>query len=68
MKTRLVWVVWINAFADLFSGMFLLMYQPAYFKYVLNYSVEKTGFIGAIPTLSHIPMKFLFGYSSDKFK
>ncbi|KAI6216667.1 hypothetical protein M3Y99_01806500 [Aphelenchoides fujianensis] len=39
-------VVWLNAFADLFSGMFLLMYAPSYFKYVLNFSVENTGIIG----------------------
>ncbi|KAI1717195.1 major facilitator superfamily domain-containing protein [Ditylenchus destructor] len=68
LTNRLVWVVWFNAFVDLFSGMFLLMYQPSYFKYVLNYSVEKTGFLGALPSLSHMPLKFLFGYCSDKLK
>lgn len=58
----------MNAFADVFSGMFLLMYQPSYFKYVLHYSVEETGFLGALPTLLHMPLKFIFGYCSDKFK
>ncbi|KAH7696514.1 Major Facilitator Superfamily protein [Aphelenchoides avenae] len=37
-------------------------------KYVLNYSVEETGFLGALPSFSHMPLKFLFGYCSDKFK
>jgi hypothetical protein len=61
-------VVWLNAFTDLFSGMFLLMYLPSYMKYVLNYSIEETGFLGALPSFSHMPLKFLFGYCSDKFK
>uniref|UniRef100_A0A183BUK4 MFS domain-containing protein n=1 Tax=Globodera pallida TaxID=36090 RepID=A0A183BUK4_GLOPA len=68
LRSRLIWVVWLNAFADLFSGVFLLMYIPTYLNYVLHYGIEKTGFLGALPSLSHIPLKFLFGYCSDKFK
>uniref|UniRef100_A0A915DAD6 Major facilitator superfamily (MFS) profile domain-containing protein n=1 Tax=Ditylenchus dipsaci TaxID=166011 RepID=A0A915DAD6_9BILA len=48
--------------------MYLLMYQPSYFKYVLNYSIEQTGFLGALPSLSHMPLKFFFGWASDKIK
>jgi sugar phosphate permease len=48
--------------------MFLVMYLPSYLKYVMNYSIEKTGFLAALPTTLNIPLKFLFGYSSDKFK
>lgn len=48
--------------------MFGFRYLPAYLKYVMNYSIEKTGLLAALPTFSHIPLKFIFGYSSDKFK
>ena len=68
LTNRLVWIVWINAFADLFSGMFLLMYIPTYLKSVLHFGIEQTGFLGALPSVAHMPLKFLFGYSSDKFK
>jgi sugar phosphate permease len=63
-----VWTVWFNAFADLFSGVFLLMYMPTYLKYVLNFGVEKTGFLGALPSLAHIPVKIVLGFCSDKFR
>lgn len=55
----------MNSFADIFSGMFLLMYIPSYLKYVLHFSVSDAGFLGAVPSLLHIPAKLAFGYLSD---
>ncbi|KAI6236164.1 Major facilitator superfamily transporter [Aphelenchoides besseyi] len=65
-KSPVILCVWLNAFVDLFSGMFLLMYLPTFLKNVLDYSVEETGFFGMIPTLAPLPMKLIFGVISDK--
>lgn len=35
-KDKVVWTVWINAFADLFSSFFLYIYAPTYIKNVKN--------------------------------
>ncbi|KAI6175986.1 Major facilitator superfamily transporter [Aphelenchoides bicaudatus] len=66
LNSPVVWVVWLNAFADLFSGMFLLMYLPSYLKYVMNYPIEQVGILTSIATFSHMPLKITFGYVSDK--
>uniref|UniRef100_A0A915DUC3 Major facilitator superfamily (MFS) profile domain-containing protein n=1 Tax=Ditylenchus dipsaci TaxID=166011 RepID=A0A915DUC3_9BILA len=67
LMTPLFWIIWLNAFGNLFSSMFLLSYQPSYFHNVLRYSVSATGFISSLPPLLHIPLRLIFGYSSDKF-
>lgn len=33
-KDKVVWAVWLNAFADLFSSFFLYIYAPTYIKNV----------------------------------
>uniref|UniRef100_A0A915E4K0 Major facilitator superfamily (MFS) profile domain-containing protein n=1 Tax=Ditylenchus dipsaci TaxID=166011 RepID=A0A915E4K0_9BILA len=66
LKSKLMWIVWLNAFADLCSGAWTLMYQPSYFKYVLKYSVEEAGFLTAIPTMLYLPLKIISGIASDK--
>uniref|UniRef100_A0A915DJW5 Major facilitator superfamily (MFS) profile domain-containing protein n=1 Tax=Ditylenchus dipsaci TaxID=166011 RepID=A0A915DJW5_9BILA len=66
LKSKLTWIIWLNAFADLCSGSWTLMYQPSYFKYVLKYSVEEAGFLTAIPTVLFLPLKILSGIASDK--
>ena len=38
------------------------------FKYVLNYDVEETGFLTAIPSLAHIPLKLVSGVASDNIR
>uniref|UniRef100_A0A914P0A9 Major facilitator superfamily (MFS) profile domain-containing protein n=1 Tax=Panagrolaimus davidi TaxID=227884 RepID=A0A914P0A9_9BILA len=60
--------VWFCALADIGSGIFLLTYTPTYIKNVLKYGVEETGWLGALPALSHIPIKLGTGYFSDKVK
>lgn len=63
-----VLVVWLNALADIGSGIFLLTYTPTYINAVLHYNVGKTGAMGALLALSHIPFKLVTGYLSDKLK
>ena len=63
-----VLVVWLNALADIGSGIFLLTYTPTYINAVLHYNVSKTGAMGALLALSHIPFKLITGYMSDKLK
>uniref|UniRef100_A0A1I7RH42 MFS domain-containing protein n=2 Tax=Bursaphelenchus xylophilus TaxID=6326 RepID=A0A1I7RH42_BURXY len=65
---KVVLSCWLNAFADLFTAVFMHTYLPQYIRYALGYTVAETGLISAIPTILYIPMKVVFGYSSDKFK
>ncbi|CAD5212230.1 unnamed protein product [Bursaphelenchus xylophilus] len=67
-KDKVVWAVWVNAFADLFSGFFLFIYAPTYTKKVLGFSTTETGIVGALGSLSHIPVKLVCGYFSDTCK
>jgi len=68
IKNPVVLVVWLNALADIGSGIFLLTYTPTYINAVLHYNVGKTGAMGALLALSHIPFKLVTGYLSDKLK
>ncbi|KAI1725956.1 major facilitator superfamily domain-containing protein [Ditylenchus destructor] len=67
LKSKVVWTVWINAFAVIFSEFFLFIYAPTYIKNVLGYSTTETGFMGALVALAHIPFKMVSGYVSDTF-
>ncbi|KAI1703048.1 major facilitator superfamily domain-containing protein [Ditylenchus destructor] len=68
LRSKLVWIVWLNAFADLCSAAWTIQYQPSYFKYVLNFSVEETGFLTSVPTVIHLPLKLLSGWLSDEVR
>ena len=60
--------VWLNAFVDLVSGIFVLTYIPTYINSVLRFNVGHTGWLAALPPLLHIPVKLFSGYLSDKIK
>ncbi|KAH7703577.1 major facilitator superfamily transporter [Aphelenchoides avenae] len=68
VKDKVVWAVWISAFADLYSGFFLFIYAPTYTIKVLKFSTTHSGVAGAIGSLSHIPVKLACGYVSDTYK
>jgi hypothetical protein len=68
LRDPLVWTIWANAFFEISTGIFNLMYQPSFLKYVLNYDVKNIGLLTVLGTLFHIPLKFIFGLSSDKIK
>uniref|UniRef100_A0A7E4V879 MFS domain-containing protein n=1 Tax=Panagrellus redivivus TaxID=6233 RepID=A0A7E4V879_PANRE len=68
IRNPVILTVWLNALADIGCGIFLLTYTPTYMNNVLNYSVGHTGWLGALPALSHIPFKLATGYFSDKNK
>lgn len=53
-KNKVVLAVWLNAFADLFSGFFLFIYAPTYIKQVLHYSATETGVLGGVVALTHM--------------
>ncbi|KAI6214268.1 Transporter, major facilitator family protein [Aphelenchoides besseyi] len=63
-----VWCLLFNGFSDIFSGIFCVTYQPLYTRNVLNFDIRETAFLAIAGPLFHIPLKFLFGYSSDKIK
>lgn len=79
---QVIILVWLNAFADLFSGFFLFIYAPTYTKkvrdhfiiqqsvsiQVLGLSSTETGIVGAIGSFSHIPVKLVCGYVSDTYQ
>uniref|UniRef100_A0A915E7Z6 Major facilitator superfamily (MFS) profile domain-containing protein n=1 Tax=Ditylenchus dipsaci TaxID=166011 RepID=A0A915E7Z6_9BILA len=67
LKSKVVWTVWLNAFAVIFSEFFLFIYAPTYIKNVLGYGTTETGFLGAVVALAHIPFKMASGYASDTF-
>ncbi|KAI1732578.1 major facilitator superfamily domain-containing protein [Ditylenchus destructor] len=64
-KSKTVWTVWLNAFADLFSGYFLILYAPNYLGHVLGYDIVNIGFISAIINTFIIPVKLSSGFLSD---
>ncbi|KAI1717432.1 major facilitator superfamily domain-containing protein [Ditylenchus destructor] len=66
-KDKVVWAVWLNAFADLFSGFFLFIYAPTYIRKVLKYSTTETGLLGAVVAIIHIPVKMACGFVSDSY-
>jgi len=68
IKDPVVLTVWLNALADIGSGIFLVTYIPTYLKQVLNYGVGSTGILGALPAIMHIPFKLVSGYLSDAIK
>uniref|UniRef100_A0AC34RG27 Major facilitator superfamily (MFS) profile domain-containing protein n=1 Tax=Panagrolaimus sp. JU765 TaxID=591449 RepID=A0AC34RG27_9BILA len=68
LKNPVIWTVWLNAMADVVSGIFLLTYTPTMLYKALKYDVSATGWLGAIPAAAHIPFKICCGYFSDKIK
>uniref|UniRef100_A0AC35GJI2 Major facilitator superfamily (MFS) profile domain-containing protein n=1 Tax=Panagrolaimus sp. PS1159 TaxID=55785 RepID=A0AC35GJI2_9BILA len=65
-KNPVILAVWFNAFVDIVSAMFLTTYIPTYINSVLHYGIGNTGWLAALPTLAHLPVKFLSGHLSDK--
>ncbi|CAD5226836.1 unnamed protein product [Bursaphelenchus xylophilus] len=68
LRSKLVWIIWVNAFTDIFSGIFSQTYQPTYLSKVLQYDVTQVGFLAIMGPAAHIPLKFLFGTMSDHIK
>uniref|UniRef100_A0A914Z3W5 Major facilitator superfamily (MFS) profile domain-containing protein n=1 Tax=Panagrolaimus superbus TaxID=310955 RepID=A0A914Z3W5_9BILA len=68
IKNPVILAVWLNAFVDLVSALFMLTYVPTYLNSVLHFDVKKTGWLAALPGLSHIPPKLLCGQLSDRIK
>nr|CAD2127035.1 unnamed protein product [Meloidogyne enterolobii] len=66
LTNGIVWICWLNAFAELLPGVFIMQYKPQYFNYVLGYSIFDTGWLTALTSLLHIPLKLIFGWASDK--
>ncbi|KAI6182730.1 hypothetical protein M3Y97_00412200 [Aphelenchoides bicaudatus] len=67
VTNKVVWAVWLNALCDLFSGFFLFIYAPTYTKKVLGMTNTETGIVGALGSLSHVPVKLICGYVSDTY-
>ncbi|KAI1727991.1 major facilitator superfamily domain-containing protein [Ditylenchus destructor] len=63
-----IWTVWLNAFADIFAGYFILLYIPYYLNQILHYSVLQTGVIGAVISWNNIPVKLISGFVSDRIR
>uniref|UniRef100_A0A1I8EYL0 MFS domain-containing protein n=1 Tax=Wuchereria bancrofti TaxID=6293 RepID=A0A1I8EYL0_WUCBA len=61
-------IIWFNAFVEIVSALFLLSYGPTYIKYVLNISIEGTGFLVALQGLSFLPFRIAAGFMSDQIK
>ncbi|CAK5034394.1 unnamed protein product [Meloidogyne enterolobii] len=68
LTNGIVWICWLNAFAELLPGVFIMQYKPQYFNYVLGYSIFDTGWLTALTSLLHIPLKLIFGWASDKIR
>lgn len=59
---------WLNAFADLFTAVFMHTYLPQYIRYGLGFGVWETGVLSAVPTVLYIPVKVVFGLCSDQLR
>ncbi|CAG9529934.1 unnamed protein product [Cercopithifilaria johnstoni] len=68
IKNPAVLIIWLNAFVELVAALFLLSYGPTYIKYVLNISVEGTGFLVALQGLSFLSFRITAGFMSDQIK
>ncbi|CAI4222785.1 unnamed protein product [Auanema sp. JU1783] len=60
--------VWFTAFVEMSVIILIVTYTPIYFHRVLGYSIQATGFIVAVSTLSQIPFKVVAAVCSDKIK
>ncbi|KAL3092041.1 hypothetical protein niasHS_005991 [Heterodera schachtii] len=65
LSNKVIWVVWLNAFADIVTAVFLITYLPTYVSKVLGYGVRETGIWSAVPALLHIPVKIGAGWMAD---
>ncbi|KAI6187313.1 Major facilitator superfamily transporter [Aphelenchoides besseyi] len=63
-----VLTVWLNAFAEISSAIFLLTYTPLYLRNVHGFSIKSTGLLSSLPTTLNMPTRILLGYVSDKIK
>lgn len=63
-----VWVIWLNAFTEIFSTNFFAVYAPFYLRNVLGYSVEATGHLSAWSRITQVPFRLICGILSDKIK
>ncbi|EJW89056.1 major facilitator superfamily transporter [Wuchereria bancrofti] len=68
IKNPAILIIWFNAFVEIVSALFLLSYGPTYIKYVLNISIEGTGFLVALQGLSFLPFRIAAGFMSDQIK
>ncbi|CAD5221269.1 unnamed protein product [Bursaphelenchus okinawaensis] len=67
-KNPVVLTVWFNAFIEISSGIFLLIYTPIYLNKVHGFGLVETGLLSSLPPLVAIPLRILFGVISDKIK
>ncbi|CAD5227419.1 unnamed protein product [Bursaphelenchus xylophilus] len=67
-KNPVVLTIWYNAFIEISSGIFLLIYTPIYMRKVRGFSIVTTGILSSIPPLIAIPLRITFGIISDKIK
>ncbi|KAF7637924.1 MFS domain-containing protein [Meloidogyne graminicola] len=66
LMSKIIWICWLNSFAEIIPGIFIIQYKPQYFNYILKYNIFNTGWLTALPSFLHIPLKLLFGLASDK--
>ncbi|KAI1715045.1 major facilitator superfamily domain-containing protein [Ditylenchus destructor] len=65
LRSKTVWTVWLNAFTELFSAYFLIIFGPSYLSRALHYNIISVGLIMAIINAIHIPVKLSAGFLSD---
>lgn len=68
MTNSTVLVIWLNAFISVVVGIFLLTYAPVYMKYVLQYSIENTGYLVTLQSFTFLPTRLAAGLLSDHIR
>uniref|UniRef100_A0A914HWU0 Major facilitator superfamily (MFS) profile domain-containing protein n=1 Tax=Globodera rostochiensis TaxID=31243 RepID=A0A914HWU0_GLORO len=66
LSTKIVYVIWFNAFADIVSAVFLITYLPTYVSKVLGYGVRETGIWSSFPAIVQLPLRVFFGILADR--
>ncbi|KAI6170776.1 Major Facilitator Superfamily protein [Aphelenchoides bicaudatus] len=67
-KNPLVLVIWLNAFVEIGTGIFLMSYTPLYLRNVHKYSVHMTGLLSSASALFVIPARTCFGFINDRIR
>uniref|UniRef100_A0A183BM53 MFS domain-containing protein n=1 Tax=Globodera pallida TaxID=36090 RepID=A0A183BM53_GLOPA len=66
LSTKIVYVIWFNAFADIVTAVFLITYLPTYVSKVLGYGVRETGIWSSFPAIVQLPLRVFFGILADR--
>ncbi|CAJ0566285.1 unnamed protein product, partial [Mesorhabditis spiculigera] len=67
-KNKTILVVWLNSFSEMTTVTLMHTYVPLYLHTVLGFDIVSTGILAACAAFTHVPLKYLSGYCSDRIR